>query len=138
MLVFKSKVDTWFWLISISVSALVLWQGWQVVARGTEGMWFVLVQLMLVPGLFLWLALSTRYTLTDELLYIRCGPVRKVVRLASITRIENTRNPLSSPALSMDRLAIHYDKHRFVMISPEDKSAFLAALRDRGVTSVPG
>jgi Bacterial PH domain/Sodium:solute symporter family len=42
-----------------------------------------------------------------------------------------TRNPLSSPALSLDRLCIHYKvggKRRMVMISPADKESFLRVI----------
>jgi hypothetical protein len=42
-----------------------------------------------------------------------------------------TRNPLSSPALSLDRLRIEYGQGRAIMISPADKGPFLRALEER-------
>jgi hypothetical protein len=52
-----------------------------------------------------------------------------------IDRAELTSNPLSSPALSLRRILIHHRKPKggstFVMISPEDRLAFLAELARR-------
>ena len=45
-----------------------------------------------------------------------------------ITSVRRTRNPLSSPALSMDRLSIRYGKGRRIMISPADQAGFLEAI----------
>lgn len=48
-----------------------------------------------------------------------------------------TRGPLSSPALSLDRLRIEYGKRGVVLISPREKEAFVRALeghRNRGVS----
>ena len=55
--------------------------------------------------------------------------------LNEIEEITPTHNPLSSPALSLDRLWISYrraGKKRAVMISPEDKEGFLKAVARRG------
>jgi len=50
-----------------------------------------------------------------------------VVSLAAMTA---PRNPLSSPALSLDRLEIVYGSRR-IPISPEEKQRFLAELHAR-------
>ncbi|MFQ5610075.1 MAG: PH domain-containing protein [Woeseiaceae bacterium] len=43
--------------------------------------------------------------------------------------MQPTRNPLSSPALSLDRLKITYGpKNRKVLVSPADKESFVQAL----------
>jgi hypothetical protein len=42
--------------------------------------------------------------------------------------VEETRNPLSSPALSLDRLKITYGNGKRIMISPADKIGFLKAI----------
>ncbi len=55
------------------------------------------------------------------------------ININDITRIEPTHNPLSSPALSLDRLKIYYMKDgrvATVMISPKDKEGFLNILRN--------
>ena len=50
--------------------------------------------------------------------------------LAAIDAVEPARNPLSSPACSLDRLRIEYGAKR-IMISPLDKAGFLRALAAR-------
>jgi Bacterial PH domain len=86
-------------------------------------------------GLLLWMLSHTVYRLDDDLLHIRSGPVSLQIRLADITAVAPTRNPRSSPALSLDRLMITYDRDRSCMISPRDKAAFVAELARRGVTT---
>lgn len=91
--------------------------------------------LLASAGFILWLLYSTHYTLTSRALVVRSGPFRWTVRLESIQEIFPTRNPLSSPACSLDRLRIRYRESRFgIMISPQDKAAFMRDVADR----VPG
>lgn len=52
------------------------------------------------------------------------------VPLREIRLVRSTRNPLSSPALSLDRLRIEYGR-RAIMISPDDKARFLEELQKR-------
>lgn len=127
-----SKVDLWL----IAVTALS-------VATSTGALLAVFLKggvpaavlagtalLLLVAGigLPLWVLLGTRYELTPERLLIRCGPFRWTVPLREIRAVTPTRNPLSSPALSLDRLRIDYGRGSSVMISPRDKDRFLADL----------
>jgi hypothetical protein len=49
------------------------------------------------------------------------------VPIDSIEKVEATRSPLSSPALSLDRLRINYGKRR-IMVSPSDRAGFLRAI----------
>jgi hypothetical protein len=70
------------------------------------------------------------YTLEGDALRIRASFFRWRVPLAAIDSVEPTRNPLSSPACSLDRLLIRYGARR-IMISPEDKTVFLRALAAR-------
>jgi hypothetical protein len=91
--------------------------------------WVVLIVLAFF-ALFVLSFCNTRYTLlTGGRLEIRSGWVyRLVISVADIQRIRPTRNPLSSPALSLDRLEIRYGKGGLVMISPKDREGFLDAL----------
>jgi hypothetical protein len=52
--------------------------------------------------------------------------------MRDIRTVTPTRNPLSSPALSLDRLRIDYGRGRRIMVSPRDPGAFLRELRRRG------
>lgn len=50
------------------------------------------------------------------------------IDINSIRKIYKTKNPLSSPALSIDRIAIVYNKYDEVLISPKDKKGFVDAI----------
>lgn len=70
----------------------------------------------------------THYTVANGTLRVVSGPFRRTIPLSDITGVEPTRNPMSSPALSMDRLKVSYGKKKFILISPEDKAGFLNAI----------
>jgi hypothetical protein len=90
--------------------------------------WLASLILLLVVAFMAYLLAATRYTITSHDLLIVCGPFRQRLPLASIVSIMPSHNPLSSPALSLDRLEIRYGKFDSVLISPADKTGFLAAL----------
>jgi len=81
-------------------------------------------------GLPLWLLLSTRYTLGYGQLVVLSGPFKWRIPVADITSITPTSNPLSSPALSLDRLRIDYGKGKSLMISPRDKEQFVRDMEE--------
>ena len=77
-----------------------------------------------------WLWFKTGYTINDKELIAQAGPFRSKILLKAIRKVRRTRNPLSSPALSLDRLEIEYSDG-FILISPADAEAFLNILRER-------
>ena len=77
------------------------------------------------------LAYPVTYEITENELVIRSGKRKIPVELSSIESVRPSRNPLSSPAWSLDRLRIDYHrkgKLTWLLISPEDRSAFLNEL----------
>jgi hypothetical protein len=131
-LVFASKRDWWIVVLlwaSVLVSLVSVVAALRAEGATRESL-FPLLLLGFVWGLVMWVLYGTHYTLTAELLLIRSGPMRYKVPLAEIEAVRSTRNPLSSPALSLDRLEITYGRRR-IMISPEDKPRFLTELRAR-------
>ncbi|UEG55384.1 PH domain-containing protein [Mucilaginibacter daejeonensis] len=46
----------------------------------------------------------------------------------TIKSVKATRNPLSAPAISLDRLEIAYGKYDTIMVSPKDRTGFIAQL----------
>ena len=128
---FVSKRDGWLvavlWAASLVDFAVAAWL-WTA-PRGAPA--FV-APLLLVAGWFqLHVLHATDYTLEDDALRIRASFLRWRVPLAEIESIEPTRNPLSSPACSLDRLLIRYGRGKRIMISPADKPGFLHALSQR-------
>ena len=71
---------------------------------------------------------STYYLIDGDTLVIRSSFLKWRVPIAKIRSVTPTRNPLSSPALSLDRLAILYDGKQ-ILVSPQDKQRFIEALR---------
>lgn len=124
--VYRSKTD--LWLIAIFGIAMIasLSGALAMLSTGTPVAWMVAAPIALVGvGLPLWLLLSTRYVLGQGQLRVLCGPFKWCVPLAKITAITPTSSPLSSPALSLDRLRIDYGVGNSVMISPRDKEQFI-------------
>jgi len=117
--VYKSKIDAWLGTILLAAVIACL------IAFAT------LPALIIGSGLPLWLMTSTNYTLCNTTLLVRCGPFKWRVPIEQITTITPTSNPLSSPALSLDRLRIDYGRGQSIMISPKDKSQFIQDLESR-------
>jgi hypothetical protein len=130
---FKSKIDAWvkwLWLGSIGVA---VWSAFQEPNQPVP-VGFEIGLRIFVAGFvafMLWIYYGTWYELTDTHLLIRSGPLRVTISLATIESVEPTRSPLSSPALSLDRLRIRYDRYGFTMISPEHRDRFMAELMRR-------
>ena len=127
---FRSKVDTW--ILILMIVAIVF----QVIAVGAAALQAddplattgLLLLVIGVSGLMLWLLVGTHYTVDRGYIRIASGPFRWKVPIEDITSIARTKNPLSSPALSLDRIMIRYGKRRRVMISPADRDGFLRAI----------
>ncbi len=83
-----------------------------------------MVAIMLpVTSFILHIFFSTKYQINDrnELL-IKCGFLyNSVVEISKIKSISSTRNPIASPAPSLDRIQLKYGKWDSVIISPKDK-----------------
>jgi membrane protein YdbS with pleckstrin-like domain len=132
-LVFSSKIDMWLLTVLVGGAGaciFVLAQFWSLM---TGPLWWAGILLVIGALLPLWIVLSTRYAMSDAELFVRCGPFSRTVPIADITSVERTSSPLSSPALSLDRLRIDYAGGS-IAISPEPRQAFLRQLEHRRQT----
>ncbi|HUT77779.1 MAG TPA: PH domain-containing protein, partial [Polyangia bacterium] len=131
---FVSARDTWVVVLLWISAAIVVASMGPVFCAPIAG-WMQLGSLLLSVasgGLMLWLLYGTDYVLGGDTLRIRSGPFRWRVRLDRIVEVVPSRNPLSSPACSLDRLHIRYTgSRRGILISPEDRSRFLQTLAAR-------
>lgn len=127
--VYRSKVDTWLLVVLIFVVISSIFGSYDVMQQGNNyGALTVMVALgVLLP---IWLLLGTRYVITTTKLTIWSGPFRWSVLRDDITAIKATRNPLASPALSLDRLRIEFGRNKAVMVSPRNKEKFIQDVRD--------
>ncbi|HAA17168.1 MAG TPA: hypothetical protein DCE41_37825 [Cytophagales bacterium] len=84
-----------------------------------------------VMAMVLYLFLSTNYRITEDgQLLITSGFLYKhTVDISKITSVTATRNPIAGPAPSLDRLEVKYEKWNSVVVSPQDKLAFIKALQ---------
>lgn len=77
----------------------------------------------------IWGWFTTGYFIEEEKLIIQSGPLKKTIVISEIKKIVRTKNPLSAPALSMDRLEISYGKFEMALVSPKDRHQFIAKLK---------
>jgi len=127
---FKSKIDRWFVLLLVvlivteivAIGAAAIQAGDPLATTG------LILTAIAVAALLVWLMLGTHYTVDRGILRIVSGPLRWKVTIDQITSVEATKSPLSSPALSLDRIRIRYGKKRRIMVSPADKAGFLKAI----------
>ena len=88
----------------------------------------LLINLILV-GFISYLIVTTYYIIEGNDLTIQCGFLLKItIKIDKIKKIKETNNPLSSPAASLDRIMVYYNKSDSVMISPKNKMDFINQL----------
>jgi membrane protein YdbS with pleckstrin-like domain len=131
---YRSKIDWWVAVllclgpvISVAVSVALLFGG-----KSSEWPW-ALAGILIILVIYFGLVFPMRYGLDDTHLIVRFGLCRQRVPLADISEVSPTRNPLSSPALSLDRLHVQFGRGftQAVMISPVDRDRFLDELARR-------
>ena len=130
--VYTSKIDTWLALVLVGAVASCLIAFMFALSTGSVAAIAVSLPTLVVgAGLPLWLITSTTYTLCDSTLLVNSGPFKWNVPIQQINSITPTSNPLSSPALSIDRLRIDYGQGQSIMISPKEKGIFIEDLEAR-------
>ena len=91
--------------------------------------WVGLFIVLLVIGFIGYLFASTKYIIEGDKLVVKDGFSTNIkIEIDKIKKITETYSILSSPAASIDRLEILYNKFDSVLISPKDKSGFIANL----------
>lgn len=131
--VFRSKRDLWLTVLLWAAAGGCIAGGVSQFASEASIVVRILVLAMLLGGatLVLWILYGTHYTFAEDELHIRSGPFKFCVPLAEVTSAEPSRNPLSSPACSLDRLLIRYG-HRRILVSPKRRLEFLETLSRHG------
>ena len=131
---YRSKKDTWLVVLLCSVVLLlfalgVLYLLLPGIPRGTA--WLVLILGIAMGAFFLALMTTTYYQITPAALVVHSVGLHREIPLGTIRQVFPTRNPLTGPALSLDRLQVDYSidgQARFALISPEDKLSFMQDL----------
>jgi hypothetical protein len=135
---FKSKVDWWLHLF------FAAWVGgnvWAIVSLAiNHNLGSLIITIVFSPitaFLIVPIRVRTYYLFGDSGLRIVCGLGKgKTIAYDAIESVAGTRSPLSSPALSIDRLEVRYKfkKGSFydtVIISPKDSQGFFESLKQK-------
>ncbi|ARD28410.1 PH domain-containing protein [Acinetobacter lactucae] len=132
---FRSKIDWWLLLIFIVTTAIIVMKIYEENHNYSLASNFPHLIFYSLIILVIWLPIfNTYYVVENNTLIIKSLVFRWKININDITQIEPTHNPLSSPALSLDRLKIYYMKNgevTSVMISPKDKERFFQAINKR-------
>jgi hypothetical protein len=119
MKIYKSKVDWWLGLV-------LVYPIFRSVASIIEGEWIGYIGIALCLLFIVFISKSTRYIISENHLIVKCMfIVNDKIEISKIRKIEKTNSILSSPALSLDRIAIKFNKYDEVYISPKERQAFI-------------
>ena len=125
---FESKRDLWLVVLMRGLPVLAL----AVIVAATRDYRGAIAGaiILLIVELFFFETLlrGTYYIVEAPALIIRSSIFQWRVPINEIRAVTPTRSPLSSPALSLDRLRIDYGT-RAIMVSPDDPRRFIEALR---------
>ena len=122
--VFKSKVDWWYHLVLLIMMI-------STVLAFIKGEPIGMVILLLITLQCIHMLLSTWYKITaDGNLIVHCSIFpEKQIAVAEISAVEVTVMPVSSYALSLDRLIIYKGDTQWLLVSPVNKQEFIRVLR---------
>jgi pimeloyl-ACP methyl ester carboxylesterase len=132
--VYRSKVDLWLAVVLVGTLAVSLVAVYGMLRSGSPGEMIVAAfTILLLAGVGA-LVVPIRYTIGATELVVRAGVMRIRIPLDRIRRVYPSRSLVSSPALSLDRLAVEYRAGPYsrptVYISPERQEQFLRELAE--------
>ena len=133
-MVFKSKVDGWLigvTRVSLGIGFFAVLIAFLNARRASEflALLIPLAILAVVAAGIEWTFRRTNYRLEGRNLVIRAGIFRWVIPVSDIESLSPSRNPLSSPALSLDRIEIRHQGGS-ILVSPQDRQGFVSALKE--------
>ena len=115
MKIYKSKIDWWLGLV-------LVYPIFRCIVSIIDGEWIGYLGIVLCLLFIVFISKSTRYIIAENQLTVKCMfVINNKIDISKIRKIEKTNSVLSSPALSLDRIAIKYNKFDEVYISPKDK-----------------
>lgn len=118
---YPSRIDFWFYLVAVLplVSLYPALKSGDILADG----------ILALLTIFLLSLMRTIYTIDGTELRVKCGFFHySAMEVAEIVSIRRTRTILSSPALSLDRIAVTSSKGRQLVISPRERIDFIRQL----------
>ena len=131
MNVFRSKVDGKLKAIGLAMPCVALVAIVTSLRLATWVQWLPVILTVLVAVVVVWVVLSTYYEFDGTVLVAHSGPFSWRIPLKEISAVRESNSVRSGPALSKDPLEITCGNGRVLLISPQDKAGFLAALHRR-------
>lgn len=121
---YKSKVGWWY-----HASLVMIMAGCVVAVLRTNAL--AIVAMFAVALLALHVLLNTWYRITEDgVLIAHCSIFpEKRIPISEITALEATVMPVSSYALSLDRIIIYKGRLPWMLVSPTNKKDFVKQLR---------
>ena len=123
-MIFKSKIDWWMAVIFLAVPISMIY------GVITEPDAILMLVTTLVIVLLVTLFFGTKYIIEDGELIVYGGIYKKRIPIEEIRSLRPSKNPLSAPAMSIDRIEITYNKtySEVILVSPKDKEGFVKRL----------
>jgi type II secretory pathway component PulF len=91
--------------------------------------WVLVIICIIFLSLLLHLFFTTKYIISQENLNIKSSFFYNLnIDIKTIRKVSETNNILSSPATSIDRLEIFYNKFDSILVSPKEKKEFIKHL----------
>ena len=130
---FHSKIDIWLLLlllvaIALPLLILILVSFYEPTAMSIPA----LITIAIVFVLIVYMCVSVRYIIdfSNKTLFVTTGFGKHGIAIDDIVSIERTNSVLSAPALSLDRIAIKYQKQgkktlQSIIISPKKRQEFI-------------
>lgn len=131
--VYRSKVDWWLGILLGGCAIWMIYFAIEPIVRTGEVEWFIMISAIITVGIIAPL-FAIKYVMYSGHLLVSCSIYGKMrVRYEDIVGVKATHNPISSAALSINRLQIDYVEdgiHRMVLISPVRRKIFLEELEN--------
>lgn len=90
------------------------------------------VAVTIIAGCLMLCFYGIKYVIDGDVLKVYSfWGIHQDIKISAITKIEKSRCMLSSPAASLDRLAVYYNKHDVVYISPRNQEDFLEEIQKK-------
>ncbi len=117
---YRSKIDTWL------IVLLTIVFGIPILNAIYNQIWALLLIFLPIVLLIIYMFSTLRYCIEGDFLIIKFGfYTHSKININEIKSIEKSNNPLNSPASSLDRLSIKYNKYDEVLVSPKEKQDFI-------------
>ena len=131
---YRTAIDWWLGLLIGGCELLVLWMAIEPIVKSGKIHWTTLLTALGLSIIILPL-FGIKYVMYSEHLLVSMGFYGKErIRYADIVGVKKTHNPISSAAMSLNRIQIDYVEggvQRMALISPVKRKMFIKELEDR-------